>query len=661
MASLDAALLPAIKCSSCGLNVDIAAMGDHVCESPPPPPPKSPNDSPVNNNNHQNNPNGFARMGSKGRSGPPPRIDPSAANRPFLPSPPPRSKTTPLPDPPDDPPDDPLPSFPIPRTKSTKATSRPDVVVQNPSPGPPPSTAPIPPPKVDDDDDNDSFSESRRRHQREFSIDSKSSYRTSLASNYDWRRWTGASSRPSMASSSRFLDDVPPLPSAPGALGHARQDSAASNYSGFNFGLNDSNSYRDEIEKSGFSPFRDSSQPEQLHSRSPSHPSPFGLPDLPEERSPPPLNTQFNLQPSTHLHPPGQEPALENGTARKNSDANSDSPISVSNFARALGLDAESTAESSVASSDLSHSDRSGTSLSSLPSEASLSRRKPSDVSRLGPVVEEQQSENPGRMLGEEERIRESPTDLEPPRAPAPLFSPDSPTDPAIFQGGLSLVSDTPKPPETPQEPPPMTRSATTPGKPRPKGRCRGCGELIKGKSMSSADGRLTGKYHRACFVCYYCYVPFRTADFYVLDDRPYCAHHYHELNGSLCTTCDTGIEGEYLETLERRGRGVADRQKFHPDCLRCRACHILLKGDYFEWNGQVFCERDAYRAAWAPPSPRGPRRPPLPSPLSQAHHYPPPSPDGRPGLRPGPPYWPPGPLGPRRFPERRTTRLMMT
>jgi hypothetical protein len=576
-------------------------------------------------------------------------------DRPFLP-PPTSPELTNL--------DSPFPPVPLPRTKSAP---RPDVIVQQPSPGPPPpSTAPIPPPTSDDD----GFSVSSKRHQREFSIDSKSSYRTSFASNYDSRRWTGASS-----TTSRFFDDTPPpLPTAPAH--HARQDSAVSrddaggSYSGCEFGR-DGNSYRDEIEKSGFSPFRDSSHPstrgstEPLSLRIPSHQPSFGLPDLPEERSPPPSGHS-----PARLLPPGQEPPhSDSGSARKNSDANSDSPISVSNFARALGLDGERAAESSVASSDLSQSEsRSGTSLSSLPSEASLSRRKPSDVGRLGAVVEEQQPES-GQVLGEEERVRESPVDLEPPRAPVPLFSPDSPTDPAISQGSLSLVPDTPipdtpDPPEFPSDPP-MPRSATTPPRkasPRPKGRCRGCGEMIKGKSVSSADGRLTGRYHRGCFVCHYCYVPFRTADFYVLDDRPYCGQHYHELNGSLCTTCNTGIEGQYLETLERRGRGEADRRKFHPDCLRCRACRVLLKGDYFEWNGQVFCERDAQRAACAPPSPYRPRRPTLPSPLSQSHHYPPPSPDGRAGRRPPgppgpPPYWP----GPRRFPERRTTRLMMT
>lgn len=214
---------------------------------------------------------------------------------------------------------------------------------------------------------------------------------------------------------------------------------------------------------------------------------------------------------------------------------------------------------------------------------------------------------------------------------------------------------------------------------PRPKGPCRGCGEVILGKSVSSADGRLTGRYHKECFVCYQCRIPFRTADFYVLRDLPFCAQHYHERNGSLCQGCLTGIEGQFLETNERQGRGPGDRRRYHPQCLTCRTCNVLLNGEYFEWNGQVYCERDARRAAASTPPPRM-RRPTMTSSPLAGHsrgpsrgYPPPPGYPGRgrggprppmppmPGM-PGPAYLD-GPYGPppaRRFPERRTTKLMM-
>ncbi|KAL8644727.1 MAG: hypothetical protein Q9210_007109 [Variospora velana] len=161
-------------------------------------------------------------------------------------------------------------------------------------------------------------------------------------------------------------------------------------------------------------------------------------------------------------------------------------------------------------------------------------------------------------------------------------WSPDSPTDPAIKSarpipvqapsdynapilplqnGHLRLSPAPPPPPAVPVSP---ARKSTTVN----KGKCRGCGELIKGKSVSSADGRLTGRYHRSCFVCKTCREPFQTADFYVLDNHPFCARHYHELNESLCRTCDRGIEGQYLETELK--------QKFHPYCFTCQVSASL-------------------------------------------------------------------------------------
>lgn len=119
---------------------------------------------------------------------------------------------------------------------------------------------------------------------------------------------------------------------------------------------------------------------------------------------------------------------------------------------------------------------------------------------------------------------------------------------------------------ESPLSPPPqapLPRPRRTAAK---KGNCKGCGELIMGKSVSSADGRLTGRYHKPCFVCKTCKEPFQTTDFYVMNNHPYCGRHYHQLNDSLCKTCDQGIEGQYLETELK--------QKFHPHCF---TCHVRL------------------------------------------------------------------------------------
>jgi hypothetical protein len=120
------------------------------------------------------------------------------------------------------------------------------------------------------------------------------------------------------------------------------------------------------------------------------------------------------------------------------------------------------------------------------------------------------------------------------------------------------------------------------------RGSCKSCGLIIKGKSVSSADGRLTGRYHKACFVCTTCSEPFTSAEFYVMNDQPYCELHYHKLNGSLCGSCGRGIEGQYLEdeTLV----------KYHPGCFRCGDCGKSLSEGYFEVSGKAYCERDAWR-----------------------------------------------------------------
>ncbi|KAK1754535.1 hypothetical protein QBC47DRAFT_219822 [Echria macrotheca] len=162
-----------------------------------------------------------------------------------------------------------------------------------------------------------------------------------------------------------------------------------------------------------------------------------------------------------------------------------------------------------------------------------------------------------------------------------------------------------------PQEPArERSQSRPRPGTAAPpsRGDCKACGLAITGKSISSADGRLTGRYHKACFVCSDCKEPFSSSTFYVLDDRPYCEMDYHRLNGSLCGSCGNGIEGQYLEDESTK--------KHHVGCFRCGDCGMALKDGYFEVGGKAYCEKDAWRRVQQP-WPNGPpsaRRPPGPS-----------------------------------------------
>lgn len=118
------------------------------------------------------------------------------------------------------------------------------------------------------------------------------------------------------------------------------------------------------------------------------------------------------------------------------------------------------------------------------------------------------------------------------------------------------------------------------------KGRCKGCDELIVGRSVSSVDGRLTGRYHKACFTCMTCKELFRTADFYIHNNHPYCQRHYHQLNQSLCVVCDSGIEGQYIET--------ENKQKFHQECFTCQVSRasFLYGGSIDEETRQLISSR---------------------------------------------------------------------
>ncbi|KAJ5086161.1 hypothetical protein N7532_010932 [Penicillium argentinense] len=709
--AMDMGFLPTIKCSNCGCNVEISAMGDHVCSAIEHG--KSPRcaDSIPSPSAGLEDPDRLTTaMATKPGRGVPPRIDPSVANNAFLqptmptpassvgshmPSPlsvssAPRSPLQPSPrqTSPDD--DsvlnlDSVFSFPMPgnRSPTRVGTPRlsPEAAARSAAPTPSPRyglgldlvpenvqlpPSPLPP----------TPEPTETNHQRNESMASQSSYRTSLAST----RYGSSTARSSANSFSRgfhkYMDETPPLPPAPlktpnkssfsqdshMSLSSSYQSDRAESFGGFDFGI-------------------------------PTNPNRSGLHDLPEERS---LDERkaspdqdFPSPSQNRLHPAAAavEPATE--AVRKNSDASSHSALSVTSFARALGLEHQMQKPESSVSSESSPSEvNSGSSMSSLPSDTSLNKFKANDPLNLGPLVEELPPRTRQTILELPGRIRNEMDEVPP--IPAAFFSPDSPTDPAINQGNLSLIAEkkeTPGSPQPPSSEPPsprrsIQRAATTPI-PRPptrsatrsKGKCKGCGEEITGKSISSSDGRLTGRYHRGCFVCFECSSPFQTADFYVLNNKPYCAQHYHERNGSLCSTCHNGIEGEYLETVAHNG-GRPDRRRFHIDCLQCRTCHVLLKGDYFEWNGGVYCERDAQRAANAyyrplpgPAGPPGRRRPTVgASPLSQiqTRGYPPPPAGYRPppspapsqgGLRPGPRF-PSG--GARRFPERRTTKLMM-
>ncbi|KAI1402993.1 hypothetical protein F4819DRAFT_452915, partial [Hypoxylon fuscum] len=315
-------------------------------------------------------------------------------------------------------------------------------------------------------------------------------------------------------------------------------------------------------------------------------------------------------------------------------------------------------------------SSNSGYSHASKPSQASsntsparsvgsrLGGRRPSDMSSFDALMDDIQSsmgsmQPKGQLPSLEDRSpvqesgpskpsnRRAPENLklEPlnlgrdPRLGSPVKSPLTPgplsgrKDPAVqdpaVQSGLGQF--------------PSTRPSHNRQPSRSRGNCKACKKPITGKSISSADGRLTGRYHKACFVCTTCQEPFSSSTFYVLNDQPYCEQHYHKLNGSLCGSCNKGIEGQYLEDESSK--------KYHPGCFRCGDCGIVLRDGYFDVDGKAYCERDAWRRMQSAVQGQRPFQPP---PSMQV--YPPrrPSAQGPPprGLPSGP-KGPGGPMGP--------------
>lgn len=238
------------------------------------------------------------------------------------------------------------------------------------------------------------------------------------------------------------------------------------------------------------------------------------------------------------------------------------------------------------------------------PARSTSSRRGPSNTTNFDALMDDLQSsmqtmDPPSQGLDKSfsqkyNSRRQAPEDLRfdpaiqggrEQRLEAPLASPalggsfSNRNDPAI-QGNRSRS-------------PAVARRNRQPSIGRSRGNCKSCMLPITGKSVASADGQLTGRYHKACFVCTTCSEPFSSSTFYVLGDKPYCEQHYHKLNGSLCGHCDIGIEGQYLED--------ETTQKYHTGCFRCGDCDQVLRDGYFEVNGKAYCERDAWKRVQQP------------------------------------------------------------
>lgn len=253
-------------------------------------------------------------------------------------------------------------------------------------------------------------------------------------------------------------------------------------------------------------------------------------------------------------------------------------PVSSTSSRGSIGSVAQSGSSRSTPPPESEFAQRSRSGSRAMP------RRKASDTSGLDAIMDDLKPAFEKTSFG---GSREPTVPILAPNFTAEPASTDLPSRPPL-PSVPSMPRKPPGPPPMPRDPVP--RSRTPSRRQTAKGNCRGCGNLIVGKSVSSADGRLAGRYHKECFNCKTCHQTFATGDFYILDNNPYCALHYHTLNGTLCRGCNKGIEGQYVQTHTTKA-------KLHLDCFACSTCKIALRHNYFELNGAIYCERDALRA----------------------------------------------------------------
>ena len=328
-----------------------------------------------------------------------------------------------------------------------------------------------------------------------------------------------------------FMNEVPPVPTGP--LTSFRPSSQMSNvdsnvstsppkakktsYSGFDFDLTD--------EPQSYEGVRGTSPPkENTMARSQTMPNTtethLTVDDHSMTKWPSQPSPTISRQPSLPKEQPSSTYKAYSKPLTIDTNARQDnvSGLPKSEFSVGLGLEktVHHATEGSTSSSNSSRSDTgSGSSISSPPSDF---EGKASDLTEIDSMLQELELDQ--KQFSVE---KQPPPPLEPPRGMSDVDrGPDSPTDPTLV-GGTYRTRDFQAPDPTPKSPlrekapseyaQQISRPTTAGGQ---KKRCRGCGQAIVGKSVSSADGRLTGRYHKACFVCFTCRSPFETADFYV-------------------------------------------------------------------------------------------------------------------------------------------------
>eukprot|EP01102_Stenamoeba_stenopodia_P000334 TRINITY_DN10314_c0_g1_i1.p1 TRINITY_DN10314_c0_g1~~TRINITY_DN10314_c0_g1_i1.p1 ORF type:complete len:284 (+),score=57.32 TRINITY_DN10314_c0_g1_i1:68-919(+) len=108
--------------------------------------------------------------------------------------------------------------------------------------------------------------------------------------------------------------------------------------------------------------------------------------------------------------------------------------------------------------------------------------------------------------------------------------------------------------------------------------RCDGCYKRITEGTTVSA---MRKRFHKNCFVCAHCKLPFADGKFLIHKDQPYCQLDYDH----ICAKCSKVI-GDMMVTLGEK--------KYHSACFKCTLCGKALAGkEYFTFNNSPYCKDD--------------------------------------------------------------------
>ncbi|KAK4058277.1 hypothetical protein OIO90_000434 [Microbotryomycetes sp. JL221] len=121
--------------------------------------------------------------------------------------------------------------------------------------------------------------------------------------------------------------------------------------------------------------------------------------------------------------------------------------------------------------------------------------------------------------------------------------------------------------------------------------KCRKCKQPIEGSAVTSSDGKISGKYHPQCFGCFECNVSFDNDEFYVFERKPCCQRCWHKANNSMCVGCQQPIEGPCVSLVGEDGG------RYHPEHFICSMtnCHVSLPEFHFLIGSLPFCEQHAF------------------------------------------------------------------